>query len=194
MSKEIKKAVILYAVTSGLLLSGCSVTQTVGKIVNDSSSYFDAVEGYEQSGSQKEDEVHLKATDEINLRDIDGKGFKYLFTYNNEDFNVIYIPDHWKIIDSYKIIDAKDMAVICQALIDEHPVHGRDMVSFRTADDMVYEWQIHNMAYVLLPEDNPMKEKAKDVDLDPKDQGRTFSEIYKDRTGKDLDLKSLFGN
>ena len=65
------------------------------------------------------------------------------------------------------------------------------MVSYRTADDMAYEWVQHNLAYEILPEGNSFRNSAKDVDLDPRDQGMSLVEIYEDRTGKKIDLKSL---
>lgn len=49
------------------------------------------------------------------------------------------------------------MTLICQALADEHPVHGADLVSYRTAEDMAYEWQQHNIAYQLLSDDSPFR-------------------------------------
>ncbi|WP_026496508.1 hypothetical protein [Butyrivibrio sp. WCD3002] len=133
----------------------------------------------------------LKSTADIKLTDVDGSGANYTFMYDGEQYSAEYITDNWKIINSYKINNESDMIIICKALIDEKPVHGRDMESFRTADDMVYEWIIHNMAYEFLEDDDPMKSHAKDVDFDPEDQNRTFEEIYKDRTGKDFDLNDF---
>ena len=46
---------------------------------------------------------------------------------------------------------------------------NRGVFSF---DDLVYEWQQHNLAYNILPDDNSWKEHAKDVDLNPADQGK----------------------
>ncbi len=130
----------------------------------------------------------------INLTDIDGKGTNYTFTYNGEAFKAEYtIPENWKIHDSYLINSESDMLIICQALIDEHPIHGRDMVSFRTAEDMVYEWQIHNLAYAFLEDDDPFKDDCRDVDFDPKDQDLTIEEFYKSRTGEDFDFEKIFG-
>ena len=80
------------------------------------------------------------------------------------------------------------MKKICQALIDIHPIHGSDMISYRTSDDMVYEWLQHNFAYSVLPDDNLWKNNAKDVDFDPQDQGKSIKEIYEDRTGKKFDF------
>lgn len=56
------------------------------------------------------------------------------------------------------------MIAICQALIDTHPVHGRDDEFYRTADDMVYEWE-YNPVYTYLPEDNLWRESAKNMDF-----------------------------
>lgn len=137
-------------------------------------------------------EALLAATSDIKLTNSDGKGSEYTFIYAGETFTAIYTEDNWKVVDSYKIENADDMLIICQALIDEHPVHGKDMVSYRTAEDMVYEWQIHNIAYAFLSDDDPLKAKAKDVDFDPRDQGSSLEEIYYNRTGKELDLNQFF--
>jgi|GEM_PF-1997769 len=131
----------------------------------------------------------LSSTEDINLRDIDGGGAQYLFTYGEEDFSAQYLYGIWTVFDSYKITDKGDQTIICQALIDEHPVLGKDMESYRTAEDMAYEWQQHNMAYAYMPEDNAWRDSAANVDFDPEDQGRSFKEIYEDRTGEKLDVK-----
>ena len=89
------------------------------------------------------------------------------------------------------ITNSNDIKKICKALIDIHPIHGSDMNSYRTVEDMAYEWLQHNMAYKLLPEGNSFRNSAKDVDLDPKDQGKSLVEIYEDRTGKKLDISSF---
>ena len=65
------------------------------------------------------------------------------------------------------------------------------MKSYRTVDDLVYEWQQHNLAYTILPDDNSWKEHAKDVDLNPDDQGKSLEEMYEDRTGNELDIEKL---
>lgn len=128
----------------------------------------------------------------IGLTDVDGSGQTYTFTYGGEVFTAVYsTPENWKIYDSYRINSEHDLLIICQALIDEHPIHGKDMVSYRTAEDMVYEWQIHNIAYAFLDDDDPLKADSRDVDLDPKDQGLTIEEIYKSRTGRDFDMDSI---
>ncbi len=161
----------------------------------------EAAAGTDQSAAAcvSSDVAQIASSDEAHITDItlictDNKGKNYTFLYDGSEYSAIYTTDNWKILDSYTINDEDDMLAICQALIDEHPVHGRDMVSFRTAEDMVYEWEMHNMAYFFLPDDDPMKKKARDVDFDPKDQGRTFEKIYYDRTGKEPDLNKFFEN
>ena len=144
-----------------------------------------------QNTNNEENVSVLSSGKDINLRDIDGKKTNYLFTYKNQDFSAKYTKDNWHITDSYKITDAEDIGIICQALIDVHPIHGKDMKSYRTVDDLVYEWQQHNLAYNLLPDDNSWKSHAKDVDLDPADQGRSLKEIYEARTGKEFNIKDI---
>ena len=133
-------------------------------------------------------EKKLNDTSDIGLTDTDGAGTNYTFEYGGRNYTAIYTPDNWKIRDSYRIQNSEDMLIICQGLIDEHPVHGKDLVSFRTAEDMVYEWKVHNLAYEYLEDDDPLKSHVTDVDFDPKDQGITIEEFYKSRTGKDLDV------
>lgn len=122
--------------------------------------------------------------DRIEIKDTDGQGCNYAFSYGGMDFKAEFTvnsatgKENWKIIDSYRVRSKADMEVICQALIDLHPVHGKDMVSFRTAKDMAEEWDLHNLAYDVLPEGR-QRERAKDVDLDPDDQGRTLTDFIK---------------
>ncbi len=123
----------------------------------------------------------LTGVEDIGLTNTDGKGENYTFTYDSSEFSAIYTTDNWQIIDSYLITNGSDMLIICQALIAEHPIHGKDMVSYRTAEDMVYEWKIHNIAYAVMDEDDPKRIKSKDVDFDPKDQNMTIEDVYKDR-------------
>lgn len=139
---------------------------------------------YDEVVEKKEEANPEYIKDDIVIKDIDGNGTNYEFIYNKEVFRVVYTYDNWKLYDSYKITNINDMKKICQALINIHPIHGSDMVSYRIADDMVYEWALHNIAYELLPENNEWKENAKDVDFDPADQGKSLEEIYENRTGK----------
>ncbi|MBR1422977.1 MAG: hypothetical protein IJ571_06005 [Ruminococcus sp.] len=122
----------------------------------------------------------LSSKEDIDLRDIDGNGKNYEFDYNSEVYSAIYTPDNWKIVDSYKITNSADMKIICQALIDENPLHGKDMVSYREARDMVEEWLQHNLAYHIFYDNTALRARAKDVDLNPEDQGRNIIEKYRD--------------
>ena len=141
-----------------------------------------------QAGSDS-DKAVLSSTMDIGLTNYDGMGAKYYFNYKGEEFRTLYQNDCWTIYDSYKITNKHDMKIICQALIDVHPIHGSDLSSYRTAEDLAYEWEQHNIAYKYLPDDSGWKESAGNVDLDPYDQGRSFEEIYEDRTGEKFSLK-----
>ncbi|WP_029321825.1 hypothetical protein [Butyrivibrio sp. AE3004] len=154
----------------------------------DLSEYSDMIDDAKET---IEDMGILKSTADIGLHDVDGKGKNYKFTYDNVEYSAIYTTDNWKIMDSYRINNMSDMAIICQALIDVHPIHGSDMESYRNATDLAFEWLQHNIAYVALSDDNAFKSHAKDVDLDPKDQGKTIDQIYEDRTGKEFDINEF---
>lgn len=143
---------------------------------------------YEKIVEEEKEEESGYIEEDIIIKDIDGKDTNYEFIYKEETFKVFYTYDNWKIYDSYKIKNTSDMKKICQALIDIHPIHGSDMISYRSADDMVYEWVQHNLAYEILPESNSWKNNAKDVDFDPKDQGKSIAEIYEDRMGNKLNF------
>lgn len=123
----------------------------------------------------------LASPEDIHLQDLTGKGTKFSFTYQNETFSAVYFDDSWHITDSYKITNRNDIIIICQALIEVHPIPGSDGESYRTKEDMTYEWQQHNFAYSILPEGSNWKESAKDVDLDPEDQGKNLIEMYQKR-------------
>ncbi len=117
----------------------------------------------------------------IFLTDTDGNGTDYTFTYGGEVFSASYTPDNWKIVNSYKVTDPAAIVRICEALKAEHPIHTADLQSWRTAEDMAYEWEQHNLAYEMLPDDSPWKASVRDVDIDPKDQGKSLSDMYQDR-------------
>lgn len=129
-------------------------------------------------------------SDSIDIKKIDDKNYE--FVYKDEVFNAIFVNDTWKIYDSYKITNNNDIKKICKALIEINKVPSSDYKSYRTSDDMAYEWMQHNLAYQILPDGNSFRESAKDVDLDPRDQGKSLVEIYEDRTGQKLDLSKLF--
>ncbi|MBO6233038.1 MAG: hypothetical protein J6N78_03140 [Clostridia bacterium] len=156
----------------------------VETINNNSSENENATEIAEKHKSEETTiETNSEAKSEkIEIIDIDGKGKKYTFNYDDEQFVATYTKENWHIKDSYKINDLEDITKICQALIDIHPIHGRDMKSYRTAKDLANEWFQHNIAYFIIPEENSWKEHAKHVDLNPEDQGKNMIEMYKART------------
>ena len=143
-------------------------------------------EGYEEeihevlvygSSEATEGSAALTSPADIALRDVYGDGSTYAFDYVGEEYSAQYTEDNWKVYDSYRITNEADITMICQALIDVHPIHGRDMESYRTAEDMAHEWMLHNYAWEHLPEDSEWRQNAKDVDLDPADQGLTLEEL-----------------
>ena len=144
-----------------------------------------------QTLNNEENSTPEDIIEKIVITDIDGKDRNYSFTYNGEIFKATYTYDHWKIYDSYKIRNMNDIKNICQKLINIHPIHGKDRLSYRTAEDMAYEWLQHNLAYDILPDNNKWRKNAKDVDLDPDDQGRSMKEIYEDRTGEKFNIDSI---
>lgn len=123
----------------------------------------------------------LSSTHELNLRDIDGNETNYIFTYNNTEFTAKYTTNNWKIIDSYKITNENDMEIICKALIDIHPIPGKVLNSFRTVQDLVKEWEIHNISYALISENSKYKENVKDVDFNTEDQGKSLEDFIHSR-------------
>lgn len=145
----------------------------------------------ENKQEKEKDNGILELIEDLSLEDTDGRKTNYTFKYKNETYKAIYTKDNWHIEDSYKIRNKEDMAIICQALTNIHKIHGKDMSSYRTIDDLVYEWEQHNIAYDVLPEDSIWKESAKNVDLDPEDQGRSIQEIYEARTGKKFNLEDI---
>ena len=136
------------------------------------------------SSSQAEEKPKgiLSSPEDIALTDTDGRGRDYTFIYGGKTFTAHYTPDNWQIVYSYLITLRPDMELIAAALIAEHPIHGRDMISYRVPSDMADEWEIHNMLYMILPE-GPLKLHARDVDFDPDDQGLTLAEMYMRRFG-----------
>ena len=148
----------------------------------------------ESSSKSGESAGILTSTADINLTSADGGTKNYTFTYDGETYKAKHTADHWTIYDSYKINSKSDMMIICQALIDLYPVHGSDMVSYRTAEDMTFEWQQHNIGYIFLGEKSEWASHLKDVDFDPADQGKSFDEIYKDRTGKEFKFSDFLSD
>ena len=158
-----------------------------------------AAEKYQDSTYKSVDLIpktaSLTSAEQLELRDTDGSGQNYVFVYDGQTFTAQYTEDNWKIIDSWKIRNAGDMEMICGALLDIHTIHGSsDGKDTRTAEDMAFEWMQHNFAYEHLPEDHPWRENAKDVDLNPADQGKTFFEIYEDRAQDRFRIGDFLGD
>lgn len=197
-----KKAFCILMVFTIILLSGCESID-MEQVADKGKDYLRTTqekvkqevkeqvkkELAEQDGSAEPG--ILSGVDDVALTDLTGAGKDYAFIYDDVPYSAIYTPDNWEIKDSYKITNAMDMAIICQALINEHPIHGKDMVSYRTCDDMAYEWVQHNIAYSFLPEDSKWIESVKNVDFDPKDQGKSYRDLYEDRTGKKFDIPDI---
>ena len=118
-------------------------------------------------------------------------GGSYTFRYADKEYEADFDTDTWTIYNSYQIKNSRDILLICEALSEEHPVPSRDGESSRTPKDMAFEWEQHNLAYDQLPKGGYWSDSSKNVDLDPDDQGKTFKEIYEDRTGKKLDFDTL---
>jgi len=126
----------------------------------------------------------LSSVDDVALVPTDDYGCGYTFSYGGEEFTAYFDTYSWRVYDSYKITNHSDIVTICQALINEHPVYGADWESWRTADDMAYEWEQHNLAWQMLPANSHWRDDAKDVDLNPDDQGKSFRDLYESRTGE----------
>lgn len=134
-------------------------------------------------GDRLQTKSQLQSTDDVALVPTDDYAQGYVFEYDGQEFIAYFDTYSWRVYDSYKITNHDDIVIICQALLNEHSVYGSDWASLRTAEDMAFEWEQHNLAYYLLPEDSSWREDAKDVDLDPDDQGKTFPEMYESRGG-----------
>jgi len=180
-----RKKIIVLIMFLPLLLSGCTnikeTKKTIKNVVNEvnertSSDPFEYLEL-----TYKEGESYISSSEDIALKSEDNKEKNYIFTYNNEQYSAVYTKDNWHITDSYKIKNKRDITLICEALIGVHPIHGADKKSYRTAEDMMYEWVQHNIAYDSLPDGNSWKSHAKDVDLNPEDQGKSLKEMYESR-------------
>lgn len=170
--------------------SAKSIAESVAESVQEEaeSSYSENIEDIveEMNEEAEEEKGLLTSAEDIHLNDVDGWETNYSFEYSGETYSAVYTPDNWKIIDSYKITSEADMVIICGALANIHPVHGSDGESYRTPEDMAYEWVQHNIAYDILPDDNSWKANAKDVDINPADQNKSLYEMYKSKTGGSL--------
>ena len=123
----------------------------------------------------------ISSADELGFADVTGYGENYCFSYGGEEFTALYWTDNWRILDSYKIRNSQDILLICSVLAELHPIHSADYSGWRTPEDMAYEWEQHNFAYDMSPEGSSYKVSSRDVDIDPKDQGRSAYDMLIDR-------------
>lgn len=123
----------------------------------------------------------LTSPADIMLNCPSGDKHNYVFTYMRKEYTAIYTPDNWKIVDSFDINNPDDQIVICEALKNEHPIHSANYQSWRTAEDMAYEWAQHNLAYSMLSDTSPLIEDAKDVDINPSGQNKDILDFLSDR-------------
>ena len=190
--KRVAKHAILFSIIilCIIVLSGCT-KDIVNKSKNETKELKNEIQEETSTDpyefleeTYKEGESYITSKDQLELKNTDGSGKTYSFVYNNEKYTAIYTKDNWQIKNSYKIRNKKDITLICEALTDIHPIHGKDMKSYRTAEDMMDEWVIHNIAYDYLPEGNSWKIHTRDVDLNPADQGKSLKEMFEDRLNK----------
>lgn len=152
-----------------------------GTIENESTPDGSRSEITARGAGYDEGEPLLSGLPEITYEYSDSYYEYYSFDYAGEEFEVLHEYDNWKIFDSNKIRNSKDMQLICEALLDIYQVHGVDLESYRTPEDMAYEWIQHNIVYEMPLTDARYKESAANVDLDPGDQNKTIVEMFKDR-------------
>ena len=112
---------------------------------------------------------------------------RYFFTYGDEKYNATYTPysgGDWKVIDSYKITNRADIVMICEELSKLHRIEGR-ITQYRTAKDMADEWEIHNRGYAVAMNYGMdiAVARLKDVDMDKKDQGKSFDDFLAEFMG-----------
>ena len=142
--------------------------------------YFEASAGSAPTLSETDFTVNFDSSDDY--------ADNYSFTYGDETFLVHYTPylgGDWKIVDSFKITNRADMVIICEKLLKINQVEGR-ITQYRTAKDMADEWEIHNQGYKIAKSLSMASavERLKDVDLDKKDQGKTFDDFLAEFLGK----------
>ena len=124
---------------------------------------------------------------------------RYNFAYNGKTYSATYNESEqcWTIIDSFEISDKKVMYLECYNLIAKNPVPTEPGgTTYRTLDDMVYEWEQHNVAYNYfikiynsgIPFSSELYNyiaegisRAKNVSINPGDQGKNWIELCLDR-------------
>ncbi len=138
-------------------------------------------ESEQRTSEAADDQSTIRSVDDLALSTEDGS--TYTFTYQGETYQAIHRKDNWKIRNSYRITNSADMVIICRALSDIHPIPNSEGTGNRTPEDLAFEWEQHNLAYTLLPEGHKWKKNARDVDLNPEDQGKTILDFALERSG-----------
>ena len=156
---------------------------TVASILMETEPSAESVTAERPAGTTSLPASLLTAPEDIALHETEESG-QYQFTYGSEIFSAVYTTNHWKVIDSCRITNPVDIQYICEALRQEHPIPSADYKGWRTAEDMAYEWQQHNLAHALLPENSEWRSHTQDVDLNPEDQGKSLYDLYRERTGR----------
>ncbi len=168
MKKNVFKTTTLYILLAALALcfagTGCG-TKTEATTSEDAAASVSILSSAEDIALTTED------------------GTNYRFSYGDLSFTAIFRNNTWQIRDSYRIENHEDLVLICQALSDAHPVPDKTYTGVRSAEDLAYEWEQHNLAFAVLPEGASWKENARHVDLNPEDQGKTLTDFLKERTG-----------
>ena len=139
-----------------------------------------------QNIRSQDDSSHLEKASDINLSYVKTEETKaiYNFDYNSNTYTAIYSTDsaEWHINNSYQIENHDDIVLICSELIQEKPVPGIAEGTHRTASDLTYEWEQHNIAYYYLePFNIPVKNSVANVDLNRDDQGKSWLQLAWDR-------------
>lgn len=109
-------------------------------IMSEMPEGYTRIEKTTSGSGYKEGEPMLSSLPEITYEYSDDYYDYYSFDYTGKVFEVLHEYDNWKIFDSYKIRNSEDMQLICEALLEIYPVHGADLESYRTPEDMAYEW------------------------------------------------------
>ncbi|MBR6337181.1 MAG: hypothetical protein IKR76_05550 [Ruminococcus sp.] len=132
----------------------------------------------------KKDVISLREQVRMGIGFIQRSKYEYTLMYNGMSFNVIYTPatssykqEKWKIENSYRIKSHEARVYICQMLQEHHLLHNADGNAIRSAENMAFEWRVHNDLYeigVAIKKKNPAKSQyliahCKDVDMNPED-------------------------
>ncbi|MCR5816797.1 MAG: dockerin type I repeat-containing protein [Ruminococcus sp.] len=137
----------------------------------------------------KDGKVDLKDIDSIKKQIVNEIQFTknsdgtYTLVYKKDTFTVYYkeskktdgsTDEDWKIMDSWRIDNYEIMRIICQILMEEHPIHYPNSSKVRSVDSMAIEWVLHNSGYIDYTEkgDTENAERCRHVDINSNDADR----------------------